>query len=131
MYSKFKFQHPHLGSASLRMFLSAVLVATPWMGYAADTVSVVAPPATTTLKYQSVFADYQKLENFTEPKSTAWRLANQRVETVGGWREYAKEAARAVVPVGPVAPLSSTVPPVTAVPPSVAPNPHQHHGKKP
>lgn len=125
MYSKFKVHHPILGSASLRMFLSAVLVTTPLTLYAADTVSVVAPPATTTLKYQSVFADYQKLENFTEPKSTAWRLANQRVETVGGWREYAKEAARAVVP------LSPTAPPVTGLPPSVAPNPHQHHGKKP
>ncbi len=52
-----------------------------------------APPATqqpsAPLAYKSAFDGYQP---FADAKPVPWKDANNTVETVGGWRAYAKEA---------------------------------------
>jgi hypothetical protein len=96
MDSKIKVCCPKLGSAVLSAIsLTTALYIAP-SSYANDAPAMVVAPMAL-LSYRSVFSDYKKLENFTEPKSTAWKLANDSVEKIGGWREYAKEAARGVV----------------------------------
>lgn len=39
--------------------------------------------------FQSAFKGYQP---YAEEKITNWRAANDTVERIGGWREYAKQA---------------------------------------
>ena len=123
MLLKTKVRHPYLGYAAIMLACGIVVI--PAVGLAAESPSV-------TLTYRSVFSDYQKLENFSEPKSNAWRLANDAVEKVGGWRQYAKEAARADMPptvpaIKPARPPAPTPPPTPPLPPTM----HDHHGKKP
>ncbi len=111
-------RYPKLGAVATAvavcMFSDAARVAN-----AAESPAAIAP----VLPYRSVFSDYQKLENFTEPKSTAWRLANEKVEKIGGWRQYAKEAARADAP--------ATAITQALAPAKQAPASHHHHGEKP
>lgn len=45
------------------------------------------PPA-----WHSALDGYQP---FSEEKTTPWREANETVQSVGGWRAYAREAAQA------------------------------------
>ena len=45
--------------------------------------------AQTIVSYTSPVADYQP---FVDEKITSWKLANDKVGQVGGWRAYAKEA---------------------------------------
>ena len=121
MLLKTKVRCPYLGHAAIMLACGVVVM--PTVGLAAELPSV-------TLAYRSVFSDYQKLENFTEPKSTAWRLANDAVEKVGGWRQYAKEAARADAP--PTVPaIKPATPPAPTPTPTPQPTMHDHHGKKP
>lgn len=49
-----------------------------------------AKAATPALQYRSAFAGYRRLDAESSP--LAWREANDRVERVGGWRAYAREA---------------------------------------
>ncbi len=126
MLLKTKVRCPYLGHAAI--MLACGITAVPAVGLAVEPVG----SPRVTLTYRSVFSDYQKLENFSEPKSNAWRLANDAVEKVGGWRQYAKEAARADAPptVPTIKPAMSPAPPPTPAPP-LAPTMHGHHGKKP
>ena len=41
------------------------------------------------LQYKSAISGYQA---YTDQKILSWREANDRVERIGGWRAYAKEA---------------------------------------
>lgn len=61
--------------------------------------ATVAPPrpdpadakaATPSLQHRSTFAGYRRLGAESPP--LAWRGANDRVERIGGWRAYAREA---------------------------------------
>ena len=45
--------------------------------------------AQTTVSYTSPIADYLP---FADEKVTSWRVANDKVGQIGGWRAYAKEA---------------------------------------
>lgn len=45
--------------------------------------------AQTAISYTSPIADYQ---SFTDEKVTSWKVANDKVGQIGGWRAYAKEA---------------------------------------
>lgn len=48
------------------------------------------PPASAAPEaYRSAFDGYQ---GYAEEKITDWRAANDAVERIGGWREYAKQA---------------------------------------
>ena len=51
--------------------------------------TALTPPLT----YRSPLADYRV---FGEDKSVVWRDANDTVARIGGWREYAREAAAAM-----------------------------------
>ena len=42
-----------------------------------------------TVTYISPIADYQP---FVDEKVTAWKVANEEVGQIGGWRAYAREA---------------------------------------
>lgn len=48
-------------------------------------------PPSTPLPYKSAFDGYQP---FADAKPVPWKDANSTVETVGGWRAYAKEAPK-------------------------------------
>lgn len=43
----------------------------------------------TTVIYTSPLADYQP---FNDEKVASWKIANDKVGQIGGWRAYAKEA---------------------------------------
>lgn len=59
--------------------------------------------ATAPLVHRSTFAGYRRLGAETPP--LAWREANDRVERIGGWRAYAREANAPAVPASaPAAP---------------------------
>lgn len=45
--------------------------------------------AQTAVSYASPIADYQP---FVDEKVTSWKVANDKVGQIGGWRAYAKEA---------------------------------------
>ena len=47
--------------------------------------------AQTTISYASPIADYQP---YVDEKIVSWKAANDKVEQIGGWRAYAKEAQR-------------------------------------
>jgi hypothetical protein len=49
-----------------------------------------AKAATPALQYRSALAGYRRLDAESPP--LAWREANDRVERIGGWRAYAREA---------------------------------------
>lgn len=84
------------------------------MGAAKPTASVpVAPSAANALRYESVFARYK---SYREEKTGSWRVANDTVERIGGWRAYAKEAQQP----------DSTTPAAPA-----KPDPHAGHGAQP
>jgi hypothetical protein len=74
---------------------------------------MAAVPATAQIPYRSVFEGYQP---FTLDKVLPWKDTNQTVETIGGWRAYAKEAAE------PAAKGQQT-------PPTPSVTPHADHGK--
>ncbi len=66
--------------------------------------------------YQSAFRDYQP---YSDQKAVPWKEANDTVRQIGGWREYAREAAGAKKP--------DTQPAV-----STPHDPqHRHHGPQP
>jgi hypothetical protein len=62
-----------------------------------------AKAATPALQYRSALAGYRRLDAESPP--LAWREANDRVERIGGWRAYAREAT---------APASAPVPATAA-----------------
>ncbi len=45
--------------------------------------------AQTAISYTSPIADYQ---SFTDEKVASWKVSNDKVGQIGGWRAYAKEA---------------------------------------
>ena len=53
--------------------------------------STSAAPSSVTLGYRSAFTDYSA---YSEPPIVSWREANDKVEQIGGWRAYAKEASQ-------------------------------------
>jgi len=55
---------------------------------AASSTSQPAVPGIVT--FRSAFQDYQP---FAEEEQVPWKDANETVRKIGGWREYAKEAA--------------------------------------
>ena len=91
------------------------------------------------LKYESPFAAYRQLG---EDKNTVWRDANDTVGKIGGWRAYAREAAKSreaeevgkakstaparVPPAQPVPDASAA--PATPAAPAVPPTPMHKHG---
>jgi hypothetical protein len=83
-----------------------------------------APP--TGPKYQSAFQDYQP---YSDEKALPWKEANDTVRQIGGWREYAREAAGAKKP--HAQPPVST-PAGAAGPASSSSDMHQgHHAPQP
>lgn len=77
--------------------LLTVLVLPLWAGVAhAQTPAPPAPAATTTqaapAAFRSALEGYQP---YTDEKIVSWKEANDNVGRIGGWREYAKEAAQA------------------------------------
>lgn len=44
---------------------------------------------TSSLTYRSAFEGYQ---SYAEEKISNWKVTNDTVERIGGWREYAKQA---------------------------------------
>lgn len=48
-----------------------------------------AQPAADVAPYRSAFEGYQP---YTEEKITNWKAANEKVDAIGGWREYARQA---------------------------------------
>ncbi len=134
MNSKIKVCYPKLGEAALFAIGLTLAVSSAQNSYANQAPEIIIAPVAA-LSYRSVFSDYKRLENFTEPKPTAWKLANDKVEKIGGWREYAKEAASPQAP--PLAvPSVATPSPAAASPTLPTPKPpapamHQHQGKQP
>jgi hypothetical protein len=65
----------------------------PAAGTAADPLDAQAtvPPAT----YRSSLAQHRRLG---DEKAVPWRVANDTVGSIGGWRAYAREAARDATP---------------------------------
>ena len=57
---------------------------------AAETAAAAAPPA-----YRSALEGYQP---YTDEKIVNWKEANDTTARIGGWREYAKEAAQTPAP---------------------------------
>ncbi len=58
--------------------------------------------------YRSAFEGYRR---FTDAEQISWKEANATVETIGGWRAYAKEAHEPQSPASPKpAPAASAVP---------------------
>ena len=49
----------------------------------------VSAMAQTTVSYTSPIADYQP---YADEKVTSWKVSNDKVGQIGGWRTYAKEA---------------------------------------
>ncbi len=74
--------------------LLTVLVLPLWTGVAH--AQTPAPPATTTqaapAAFRSALEGYQP---YTDEKIDPWKEANDKVGRIGGWREYAKQAAQA------------------------------------
>lgn len=63
------------------------------VSWAQGSISMTPPPVTAieTLNYLSVFKNYQP---YSEEEVTSWQKANATVEKIGGWKAYAKEAAK-------------------------------------
>jgi hypothetical protein len=71
----------------------AVLVLPLWAGIAPAQTSAPAnaQPQALPTAYRSVFEGYQP---YTDKKIVPWKESNDNVGRIGGWREYAKEAAQ-------------------------------------
>lgn len=54
-----------------------------------DRSGVALPPVT--LSYRSAFTDYRA---YSEQPLASWREANDKVDQIGGWRAYAREASQ-------------------------------------
>ena len=57
--------------------------------------------------YRSALEDYQR---YTDEKIVNWKEANESVERIGGWREYAKEASQSQALEGAAKPDSGAAP---------------------
>ena len=53
--------------------------------------STSAAPSSVTLGYRSAFTDYSA---YSEQPIASWRDANDKVNQIGGWRAYAREASQ-------------------------------------
>lgn len=51
--------------------------------------STAQPAAESVAPYRSAFEGYQP---YTEEKIANWKAANEKVDVIGGWREYARQA---------------------------------------
>ena len=51
-----------------------------------------AAASASSIQYQSPFRDYRPLG---EDKPTSWKVANEEVGKIGGWRVYSREAIKA------------------------------------
>ena len=76
-----------------------VISVVSWSGVA--TAFSIADPANAAalaspIQYQSPFRDYRPLG---EDKLTSWKVANEEVGKIGGWRVYSREAIKANEPV--------------------------------
>jgi len=76
--------------------------------------AVSVPPLT----YASPFARYRA---YADQEVAPWRETNDTVGRIGGWREYAREAAQ------PAAEPAATVKPVPAIPAPAAGGPDLMH----
>lgn len=82
--------------------------------------------ARTLLPYTSAFEGYQP---FNHEKLNPWKESNATVEKIGGWRAYAKEAAKPQSK-HDHAPAAKPASPTTAPKAPAAPaDPHAGHGK--
>jgi hypothetical protein len=79
---------PWLAALALMSALPSAAQRLPARPEPADPKAVTAP-----LVYRSALGDYRKAAAESPP--TAWRVANDAVERIGGWRAYAREAAAA------------------------------------
>lgn len=79
-------------------------------------------PADAALPYRSLSEDY---EPYSDQQLIPWREANDNVGRIGGWREYAREAAPPSG--GSRAPASGSTPAPAA---PAAKDPHAGHGKQ-
>jgi hypothetical protein len=69
------------------------------LSLAAATVHAHAEEATRPrVEFRSALQDYQ---SFSEEKQLPWKQANETVRQIGGWREYAREAAPAAPSTAP------------------------------
>lgn len=77
------------GSWSARWAIPIGLALSASLALAQDNAGAAAP----TLKYHSVFSQYQ---GFSEQPVAPWRETNDTVESIGGWQVYAREAQQPV-----------------------------------
>lgn len=81
----------------------------------------------TALKYESALKNYQP---YAEEKVKPWRETNDKVNALGGWRSYAKEAAAQMDK--PATPMPTSAPKASSSAPAMpAVSPHSGHGVKP
>jgi hypothetical protein len=84
------------------------------------------------VKYQSPFHGYRPLG---EDKAIPWKAANDEVQRIGGWREYAREAREPATPAPPGAaaplnPLTAPAAQAPTVPDAKRPPAHDHSQHK-
>jgi hypothetical protein len=115
-----------------RYGLSAGLLVFGSLGHVAAqaTTQAVAPaPATTpSVTFESRLKGYRA---FVDQTVESWSLANERVNRIGGWRIYAREAAKTATESssGVVAPAAESTPTGTSQPAAAKPTPQPaNHG---
>ena len=91
-----------LGAPQLNAQVLVTAASTSSPALPAEKANAAPPP------YRSAFEDYQP---YTDEKIVNWKEANDTTARIGGWREYAKEAAQAPAPAAQVEAGASTAKP--------------------
>lgn len=93
--------------------LSAFLVLPLWVSIAAAQMPAPATalPQAAPIAFRSAFEGYQP---YTDEKIAPWKESNDNVGRIGGWREYARQAAQATP--GPQTPDAVAKPGTPAAP---------------
>ena len=86
-------------------YASALMMAS--VSYAQTTAGMAQAPTEAIAPYASAFKDYKP---YTDDPLVNWKAANDTTASVGGWREYAKQAQQ------PVNTPASSAKPAQAIP---------------
>ena len=85
------------------------------MAYAQTPVSTAPASSEATAPYSSVFKGYNP---YTDKRIVNWKAANDTTASIGGWREYAKQAQQSENTAAPVTKAGETIPkPITKAKP--------------
>lgn len=101
---------------------TTLIAAWPGTAWATDPTQADAPVPP--LRHESALRHYRALGPATP---TSWQQANERVNRIGGWRTYTREA-HAPEGASEVAPPSAPTAPATAAPPPASPRKETGHG---